>query len=218
MIQQANKLATVEVVKRSQTATGRTISDVWERAADSVSGTTPERKRAFSQLMNGLWAGCGRTVMPDETTLRVWYYCLHDLTEQQLSRGIMRYLTERSREYLTVQLIRELSGIQLPAEEAGIIAWDLAIEAIRIAGGYKVPEFDDPAISQTINNLGGWVWFCDQNPERLRNFVRAQFLKTYGSISKMPRLQPARLKCLIDLTGGKSTAARIGAASVKRID
>lgn len=166
---------------------------------------------AFVELMNGLWSGMGRTTMPDATTLRVWYLCLSDLTVQQFGRAVQRYLTERSKEFVNVQLIRELSGAQETNDAKAVEAWGLALESIRIVGAYARPAFDDPVISQTIANLGGWVAFCDSDPDELRQFTRARFLKTYESLAASGRVtQPARLVSLIDQSGSPAETIRVG--------
>lgn len=166
---------------------------VWETAANGVSGMD---RRSFVELMNGLWAGMGRTTMPDQITLRVWYLCLHDLTVQQFGRAIQRYLTERSSEFVNVQLIRELSGIAVSAEAAAILAWDSVIEAIRVFGSYRVPQFADHVTSHVINHLGGWVEICGTEPGELRKWTRQHFVKSYKSLAAIVT-EPHKLKCLI---------------------
>ena len=196
-----------------------TVNGVWERATRGISGMD---RNTFSELMNGLWSGCGRTALPDKTTLRVWYFCLHDLTESQFATAVMRYLTEHSKEYLTVQLIRELSGVQQAKEESSLAAWDEAIAAVRIVGSYQSPAFSHPVTSHVIESLGGWCWFCGQSPEDLRNWVRARFLKTFESLSLSVRTQvPVRLKNLITMSGGTSgddVPVRIGEIVRRRIE
>lgn len=181
---------------------------VWEEAANGVAGMD---RHAFVELMNGLWSGMGRTTMPDQTTLRVWYLCLSDLNVQQFGRAIQRYLTERSKEFVNVQLIRELSGAQQASEAKAVEAWQIALDSIRIVGSYARPAWDDPVISQTIANLGGWVEFCGQEPEQLRDFVRGRFLKTYESLAASGRVtQSARLVSLIDQSGSVGETVRVG--------
>lgn len=206
------------IASRSQRPTGRnsgTVEDVWQRAVRSVDGMD---LTVFGELLTGLWSGCGRKDPPDKTTMRVWYYCLHDLTEQQMAHAVMTYLTTRSKEFLTVQLIRELSGIQQAKELAAMEGWDLAIEAVRIAGSYAVPKFQDPVISNVIQNLGGWTWFCDQHPEQLRGFVRARFLKAYDVLAGSGKsIAEARLMSLTESGGGRSQLIAIGHKPLRNI-
>lgn len=202
------------MANRSQISSRKSVSDVWENIAGAVHGMD---RSVFAEMLNGLWVACGRREYPDKTVLRVWYFCLHDLTEAQFAHGIMRYLTERSSEFLTVQIIRELSGVQQQSEVAAIDAWDAAIHAVRLVGSYQIPEFSDPVISRVIESVGGWVWFCGQSPEELRKFVRARFLKTYDAFAKSGTKEPVRLLSLIDMTGGRSQVVKIGCNKQHRL-
>ena len=202
-----HRLQVQAVANRTQISSRKAVGDVWENIAGAVNGMD---RAVFAEMLNGLWVACGRREYPDKTVLRVWYFCLHDLTESQFAHGIMRYLTERSSEFLTVQIIRELSGVQQQAEVAAIEAWDAAINAVRIAGSYQSPSFSDPVISRVIESVGGWVWFCGRSPEDLRKFVRARFLKTYDAFAKSGAKEPVKLLSLIDMTGGRSEVVKIG--------
>lgn len=165
---------------------------IWEQAGNTASGMN---KHAFVELMNGLWAGMGRTAMPDKTTLRVWYLCLHDLTEQQFGRAIQRYLCERADEFVSVKLIRELSGAQADSDTASISSWDEVLREIKRVGAYQTPVFTDNRTAATIRHLGGWVMICDTKPEELHKWTRQQFLKTFAA---MPATAETRLTNLIE--------------------
>ena len=206
------QLATAAVVDLQRTKSS--AERIWEDAANGHNGMD---KTAFVELMNGLWSGMGRTVMPDKTTLRVWYLCLHDLSVAQFGRAVQRYLTERSAEFVNVQMIRELSGVQLAGEEAGLLAWNMAVFAVTEVGSYAVPVFADPAISHVLDNLGGWDWFCGQKPDALRSYVRPHFLRAYASFAKMRTLQPVRLKSLTEQSGGRSEQRLIDVKQMQRI-
>jgi hypothetical protein len=183
---------------------------IWEQAGNTANGMD---KHAFVELMNGLWSGMGRTVMPDKTTHRVWYLCLHDLTVQQFGYAIQRYLTERSAEFVNVQIIRELSGRQAAGDTAGVTAWDEVISEIRRVGGYETPRFSDSRTAATIKNLGGWIQVCDTDPEELHKWTRHNFLKTFAA---MPLQADARLTNLIEQENAR-TGRIEQAAEVQRL-
>ncbi len=199
----------------SQVQTGK--ENVWARASKHAAGMD---RNVFTELMNGLWKGAGKKDYPDGLTIQVWYLGVGDLTEDQFTLATMLYLRHHSKQFLTIELIRELSGVQQAKEMAAIVAWDVALRAIQYVGGYCVPQFDDPVISNVISSLGGWVWFCDQDPGALRTFVRQRFVKTYEALAHGPlRIQPAGLKSLIDQTGGRSEVVRIGQSRpVERVE
>jgi hypothetical protein len=185
---------------------------IWEDAANGRNGMD---KAAFVELMNGLWSGMGRTVMPDKTTLRVWYLCLHDLSVAQFGRAVQRYLTERSAEFVNVQMIRELSGAQQAAEEAPLVAWNEVTTEIRRTGGYQTPRFSDQRTTATIQHLGGWIRLCEQSPEELHKWTRQNFLKAFAA---MPATAQARLTNLIELENARTGQVAAAKEVVQRIE
>ena len=171
---------------------------IWEQAANNATGMD---KAAFVELMNGLWAGMGRTVMPDKIALRVWYLCLQDLTVQQFGRAVQRYLTERSAEFVNVQIIRELSGVQSSGDTASVVAWGEVLREIKRVGAYQTPVFSDNRTASTIRNMGGWVMLCDTLPEELHKWSSLRFSKTFQA---MPAAADSRLTNLIELENARS--------------
>lgn len=180
---------------------------VWEQAANTANGMD---RKAFVELLNGLWSGMGRAVMPDATTIRVWYLCLHDLSVQQFGRAVQRYLTERSSEFLNVQLIRELSGGQEAKSAAPMKAWDSVVASIKHYGAYQTPRFRDDLIPVVIRHLGGWIKICDTDSEELHKWTRQHFEKTYTSLSGT-KPEAAKLTNLIETENARTgmTAAAI---------
>ena len=204
------KLNTMAVVVDSR-RTRSSVESVWEQAGNTADGMN---KNAFCELLNGLWSGMGRTVMPDKTTLRVWYLCLHDLTEAQLGRGIQRYLMERADEFVNVKLIRELSGHQVASDTLGIACWDEVLTEIKRVGAYQTPRFTDSRTAATIKHLGGWVLICDTPGEELHKWTRQNFLKTFAAI---PMTTQARLTNLIEAENARTGQTEAAAEVQRRI-
>ena len=202
-------LNTMAVVVDSR-RTKSSVESVWEQAGNTADGMD---KHAFCELLNGLWSGMGRTAMPDKTTLRVWYLCLHDLSEAQLGRGIQRYLMERADEFVNVKLIRELSGHQVASDTRGIAAWDEVLTEIKRVGAYQTPLFTDSRTAATIKHLGGWVLICDTPGEELHKWTRQNFLKAFAA---MPTTTQARLTNLIEAENAQ-TGQTEAAADVQRL-
>jgi len=193
MVQQIGELVN-EVTLPTKSSPDR----IWEQAGNSACGMN---KHAFVELMNGLWAGMGRTARPDKTTLRVWYLCLHDLTESQFGRAIQRYLCDRADEFVNVKLIRELSGVQSSGESAQVAAWDEVLREIKRVGAYQTPVFSDNRTAATIRNMGGWVMLCDTAPEELHKWSSQRFAKTFAA---MPVTADARLTNLIEVENARA--------------
>ena len=164
--------------------TRRTIPadrDIWREVAKKAADSSELDKAEFCSLIRGTYKVIGKRA-PDNETLQVLFFALHDLSIGELTTAIQRFIRERSSEWLTPQLLRELSGVQQEAETAASDAWVTALEAVKYFGSYSSPDFADPYIASVIQSLGGWVEFCGMNPDELRRFVRARFLTTYKSM------------------------------------
>lgn len=185
---------------------------IWEDAANNSQGMD---KAAFVELMNGLWSGMGRTVMPDKTTLRVWYLCLHDLSVQQFGRAVQRYLTERSDEFVNVKIIRELSGIETSGDTQAIDAWDDVVSEIKRVGGYQTPRFRDVRTTAVVQHLGGWIRICDTKPDDLHEWTRQHFLKAFAA---MPATTSARLTNLIEVENARTGQVAAAETAQRRIE
>lgn len=75
-------------------------------------------------------------------------------------------------------------------EEKADIAWGSVIQAMRKHGHYASIDFEDTAISATINHLGGWQYLCGQTKEEL-HFIQKDFIRLYNAFSKRnnPRIK-----------------------------
>ena len=211
-----------EVMTMNQIATQPTskIQTVWQEAARGAASQPGAMDPAtFTALLRGVYrTRYGKDM--DDVSVSVWYFTLRRLTMEQLLHAVDRYNWERSKEQLTPQLIIELSGAAETRENAALMAWDEAIEAVRIVGSYRSPAFTHPTTSHVIQSLGGWDWFCGQAPEQLRDWVRQRFLKTFEAMSSSVKTQePARLTNLLTKSGGNMVEmpARLGAI-LKRIE
>jgi hypothetical protein len=196
------------------------IQTVWQEAARGAASQPGAMDPAtFTAFIRGVYrTRYGKDL--GDVEVSVWYFTLRRLSMEQFICGIDRYNWERSKEPLTPQLIIELSGAVETRENAALMAWDEAIEAVRIVGSYRSPAFTHPTTSHVIQSLGGWDWFCGQSPEDLRNWVRQRFLKTFESLSASVKTQePARLTNLLTKSGGNlvEMPARIGVI-LKRIE
>ena len=174
---------------------------IWRRAAAGINGMD---RTTFMHLMEGLWELTGRRTKMSTVQLNGWYIALSDLTEEHLGFAIREYLTTRSSEYLTPQLIRELSGIQTNRDAAAINAYDEAVAAIAKYGSYATPRFSDPAIPIVIRHFGGWVAFCGKPSAELQQFVRPQFLKTYNAMNNATSGLVPRMTNLCEIENTKT--------------
>jgi len=176
----------------------KSSADVWQNIAAAVDGMD---KLIFMQLIGDLWEGMGRKDPPGPTLLKMWYITLRKMTADQLGRAIVRYLEEKSDEYITPKLLLELGGAVSAGDTASISAWDEVLREIKRVGAYQTPIFADARTAATIRHLGGWVMVCDAPQEELHKWTRQHFLKTFAA---MPATAEARLTNLIECENART--------------
>lgn len=169
-------------------------------------------KQVFMQLIGDLWEGMGRKDPPGNTLLKMWYITLRNMTPDQLGRAIVRYLEEKSDEYITPKLLLQLGGATTDSDAAPVAAWDEVLREIKRVGGYQTPRFSDARTSATIRHLGGWVRVCDTEPEELHKWTRQAFVKTF---SAMPATAQAKLSNLIEAENAR-TGQTAAAGEIQR--
>ena len=54
--------------------------------------------------------------------------------------------------------------------------------AIREVGYYNTVAFDDPAITATVRNLGGWLRLCEMEVEEFEKWLRPNFERVYKGL------------------------------------
>jgi len=168
---------TVTEVSRSESVT-------WGDVLDDCSALMT--KQEFWELLCGLFDAAGWKP-PTRERGRVWYLALSDVTAPEFARAIGVYARQHSKEFLSIQLIRELAGVQTTTEDAAVLAWDAVLKAIRQYGAYYSVQFEDPAISAAIDAMGGWVVLCNKTSEELLKWTPKEFQKIYRAMSNTSR-------------------------------
>jgi hypothetical protein len=200
---------TAKELSHPQQTCSEKAKSLWRDAARAVADGM--NRDTFIALMYGLWEGMGRKAPPTSMQIHVWYSCLSDLTEAEFANAVREYLTTRSGEYISIQVIRELSGVQLNRQAAAIAAFDAAVAAIASVGSYATPQFEDPTIPAVIRHFGGWVHFCAKPTDELNRFIRPQFIKAYDSMNSNTSAT-ASLTNLCDIEN-----SRTGMGAIKKV-
>ena len=65
--------------------------------------------------------------------------------------------------------------------DATALAWATLRKAISSVGSYRSVEFEDPAISATVEALGGWLELCSKSSKEL-DMLAWQFSKLYPGL------------------------------------
>jgi hypothetical protein len=69
--------------------------------------------------------------------------------------------------------------------EKSLIAWQKVEQAVRSHGGWSILVFDDAAIHQAIQTIGGWQRFCTC-ADKEWPFLRQEFERHYSAAIKRP--------------------------------
>ena len=71
-----------------------------------------------------------------------------------------------------------VKAIDGDAASKSLVAWTEIITAIRQVGHYESVVFADPLIHRVINDMGGWIFLCQQS-ERELVFLQKEFERRY---------------------------------------
>jgi len=122
---------------------------------------------------------------PSDNMMNLYYTVLQELTDEQFKQAINAIA--RTNKYNCMPKPAEiLEQVHGTAQDETLNAWAYAVGAIGKVGAYRSPIFEDGAISETIQHLGGWVVFCDTPQEELK-WVQKEFEKFYPVFKKHSR-------------------------------
>ncbi len=130
----------------------------------------------------------------------VYWHSLQGYSLKQLGEAILRYVAcpKQGRFFpkpadLLALLTKDLSTLAHNA-------WENVFDAIQSVGSYSNILFDDPFISLTIQELGGWVRLCQAHRDDWPRLAK-QFVACYAARAKTPPPPLVPLRGLIgDLT------------------
>jgi hypothetical protein len=77
-------------------------------------------------------------------------------------------------------------------QDAALVAWAKVERAIRLVGPYKSVTFDDALVHRVIDDMGGWIKFCEVNEHELP-FRAKEFENRYRGFrmrSEIPEYSP----------------------------
>jgi hypothetical protein len=84
-----------------------------------------------------------------------------------------------------------IKSIEGDSESKSLVAWTEVITAIREVGHYESVKFTDVLIHDVIQDLGGWIFLCQQSERELiflqKEFERRYRMRILKKITKGPR-------------------------------
>jgi hypothetical protein len=151
-----------------------------------------QKYEQFAKNMAGLGELFNKEISP--SLMELYWQILDNLTDTQFEKACQEAARKRRFFPKPAELLELIE--QDPASLA-LAAWDKLTQAIRDYGQYRSIEFDDPALTATVESMGGWVtaclWRADDLPHR-----RREFLSTYQVMSQRAFLERRTLPGLHD--------------------
>jgi len=137
-------------------------------------------KNSFVEVFTGLCDMYNK--QPSEFMFDIYYNIFKDYSTEQFGRAIGRCLENRV--YNTIpkpaEILEYLEGTK---DDRALQAWREVKEAIRKGGWSATIEFADTVIPLCIEQLGGWVWLCEQ-PKDDEPFIEKRFMDLYRLMLK----------------------------------
>lgn len=107
----------------------------------------------------------------------IYYDILKDYDYLVVESAIKKVIS--SHKYNTLpkpaDILEYLEGTR---DDKALVAWLQVMEAVQKGGYYASIEFADPIIAHSINELGGWQWFCCTQKDELP-FIQKRFMDLY---------------------------------------
>lgn len=120
-----------------------------------------------------------------EVLAKMYYELLKNYDYETLEKACYDIL--RTHKYNNLPKPAEIiEAIEGSTEDKAMVAWQSVIETIRKHDYYWSIEFEDKIIHSCIENLGGWMWLCDQTKDNLK-FIMKDFIRMYKTFQRYPR-------------------------------
>lgn len=157
----------------------------------------PEDVAAFRKLIADIYAFYRADIT--DSVLSIWWNAMlpYDLAAIRAAAG--RHVADPDGSKFVPKPGEIIRYIQGGSVDAALVAWYMVDAAIKSVGTYESVVFDDAITQRVVHDMGGWVWFGQQN-EQQWPFVRNQFCTLYRSYTLRGRFPyPPRLSGLIEL-------------------
>jgi hypothetical protein len=140
----------------------------------------PTEKAAFKTLLTDAMAFYRRDL--STFALGVWWEACHTFSFEQVAKAITAHAMDPEQGRfapMPADLVKQLQGTKT---DRSLVAWGAVYRAIRSVGAYASVTFDDPAVSLTIHDMGGWPKLCASEINDLP-FVQKRFCETFRAYS-----------------------------------
>ena len=180
----------------------------------------------FFQLLNAMGEFYGKTF--SDIALEMWFNDVKRFSYEEIKRAFSIHRQNPDRGRFMPRPADIIGILEGSHKSNAYLAWTKFIKAVERVGVYQSVRFDDPIIHKVVDDMGGWIFLCEDLTDENRPFVcndfksRYQDYKTQGGVfENQPDLiglheQENRQKNLIDykpedpiLIGDKSKALQL---------
>lgn len=147
----------------------------------------------FTELLAGVFDLYQREI--STFAARIWWEALKDYDIAVVSQAFSCHITNTDTgQYLPkpADIIRAIEG---NSQDSAILAWAKVQRAVGSVGQYHSIVFDDPVIHLTLDDLGGWPYFCQTEIKELP-FLQKRFENAYRAHYNRRKALPAYPKYL----------------------
>ena len=143
---------------------------------------------AFADTYGGAWELAGKSI--SESAIMMAFEMLRSFTLEQVQSGIHSHMSTPSLAKYSpapkpADVVRQIKG---DSETRSLSALTLARKAVAHGGCYRTVVIGDPLIHMVIDDMGGWIKFCnDPQNDREATFQGKEFTRRYeGYCNSMP--------------------------------
>lgn len=144
--------------------------------------------KAFCEMFQALGVAFDKDV--SSKVLIELYYSVFKKYPDEIFKAACTKAIQTLRFFPKVAEIIEI--IEGSAEDRAMLAWQSVMDAIACHGYYQSVVFEDTAIFQCIEDMGGWMHLCEQT-ERELGFLAKDFTRLYKIHAQGPRQDAQKL-------------------------
>lgn len=138
---------------------------------------TESDKESFTETLRAVYALY--RVEFSASVLQIWWAALQELDLAAIKGALTRHATNPDSGQFCpkpADVIRELGGTRA---DQSLMAWTKVLNAVRGVGGWASVQFDDPITHRVLEDMGGWVWLCENLTIENTPFEEKRFRDAY---------------------------------------
>ena len=134
-------------------------------------------KESFTETLRAVYALY--RVEFSASVLQIWWNALREIDFDAIKGALTRHATNPDSGQFCpkpADVIRELGGTR---SDQSLMAWTKVLRAVRDSGGWSSVNLNDPISHRVIEDMGGWVWLCENLLIENTPFEEKRFRDSY---------------------------------------